>query len=271
MFLENIIGTSSKVKILRTLSDINTGFSIKELENETGLSRGILHREVTRLKNEGVLLEIKSKGKLKAYRLNLDNQYSQLISKLVDLEKVRNRQNKVILRTWNILESIVDFIVNKKINVVSIMLFGSQARGAATVTSDIDLLFIMKDKNKKDEDLIYGVCSHYSKKMDVKINLVIMSLNQFTDESKRKTKFFDEINKGKIEIYGHSMDIGSELPYDLEEILDFISNNKNVTFKDISEKFAITKNTAKNRINKLQDMGLINLNKKNKLVIFRNG
>jgi len=203
MFLENVIGSSSKVKILRTLSEINIGFSIKELENETGLSRGIIHREVTRLKKEDVLIEIRSKGKLKAYKLNLDSQYSQLITKLVDLEKVKDRENKVILRTWNILEFIVDFTVNKKISVVSIMLFGSQARGAATVTSDIDLLFVLNNPNKDDEDKIYNICSHYSKKMEASINPVIMNLKQFEDESKRKTKFIDEINKSRIEIYGH--------------------------------------------------------------------
>jgi len=203
MFLENVIGSSSKVKILRTLSEINIGFSIKELENETGLSRGIIHREVTRLKKEDVLIEIRSKGKLKAYKLNLDSQYSQLITKLVDLEKVKDRENKVILRTWNILEFIVDFTVNKKISVLSIMLFGSQARGAATVTSDIDLLFVLNNPNKDDEDKIYNICSHYSKKMEASINPVIMNLKQFEDESKRKTKFIDEINKSRIEIYGH--------------------------------------------------------------------
>ena len=55
--------------------------------------------------------------------------------------------------------------------------------------------------NKKDEDKIYWVCSHYSKKIEASINPVIMTLKQFKDE--RKTKFIDEINKSRIEIYGH--------------------------------------------------------------------
>lgn len=195
-----MLGAVSKVKILRTLSEINTGFSIEQLEKETGLSRGIIHREVTRLKGEGILLEIKSRGKLKVYKLNLDNQYSQVITKLIDLEKVKDRQNKVLLRTWNIVESIVDFVANKRLNVVSITLFGSQARGSASVASDIDLLFITG--SNKDENKIYEACSYYSKKMVIKINPIIMDSDQYKKELKKKTNFIDEVNKGGIDIYG---------------------------------------------------------------------
>lgn len=62
-----------------------------------------------------------------------------------------------------------------------------------------------------------------------------------------------------------------ELTDDLQEIIDFIINqksiNKTVSFKEVTRKFNITKSTARRRINKLQALNLVNVRKNGRLKI----
>ena len=57
-----------------------------------------------------------------------------------------------------------------------------------------------------------------------------------------------------------------ELTKDLQEIVDFIGDQKNinqiVSFKDIAKRFNITRSTARKRINSLQYTGLLDIKKK---------
>ena len=203
VFADNLLGTSSKIKILRTLSETNTAYTIAELENETGLSRGIVHREVTRLSKKGVLFDIKSVGKERAYRINMDNPYSQLISDFFSLEKKMERKNKVILKVWNILESVVAYVMVGKLDIVSVMLFGSHVRGMATPRSDIDILIVAKKDYSFFKDKLSRLFKRYESKLKAKINPVYMSLEIYNNEQRIKTHFINEINKGNIELYGN--------------------------------------------------------------------
>ena len=114
MFIETLFGTSSSVKILRTLSEIPTAFTIEELQKETGLSRGIVHKTIKRLLNEGVIVEIESKGKLRTFRLNVNHGYYTRLTGLFLFEKQVYRRNVVLLNVWNNLESLVSSITTKK-------------------------------------------------------------------------------------------------------------------------------------------------------------
>ena len=165
MFIENIIGTESKVKIIRTLLEINTGFTLTDLEKETGLSRGIIHKEVKRLLQLHVIIEVQKQGKLTFYKINLENQYVQILAKLFDLEKLQERKNKTPLPTWNFLSLITNKLLTKNLPIKHIVLYGSTARGTSTIHSDIDLLIITQDGFKKRE-IIQKVINEERKKKD---------------------------------------------------------------------------------------------------------
>ena len=203
MFVENILGAASRVKILRTLTEIASGFTLSELEKETGLSRGIIHKEVKRLVKQGVIVAIESKGKLKAYRINTDHQHYSQISQLFETEKISDRRKVVILAVWNVLEAMVSAIADndKKRNVFLIKLFGSHARGTAAITSDIDLLVVMHEKNSDQETTVLEMCEKYGKKINVNINPVFMTSERYAEEFNKKTAFMDQINRGSIDLY----------------------------------------------------------------------
>ena len=202
MFINNLMGTSSKIKILRTLTEFNTAFTLKELENETLLSRGIVHRETTRLAKDNFIFEIKTVGKEKAYRINMENPYTQKAVELFSIEKIRDRKNSVILKIWNALESIVSYVLVKKLEVISIMLFGSHARGMATPRSDIDILIVTISDYENVQNKLTPIFEKYEKKLMAKINPVYMTRERYLKEQTEKTNFIIEINKGNILLFG---------------------------------------------------------------------
>jgi len=201
MFVDSFLGASSKIKILRTLSETNTAYSILQLQHETGLSRGIIHREVTRLSKGGILFILDSHGKEKAYRINMDNSYSQRISDIFSLEKSKERKNKVILKIWNILESVVDYVIVKRLEIASIILFGSHVRGMATPKSDVDILIVTAKYSDFSRDTLMRLFEKYERKLMMKINPVFIDINRYMEEQNSKTRFMDEINKGNIILY----------------------------------------------------------------------
>ncbi len=206
MFIETLLGAASRVKILRTLTEVTTGFTLSELEKETGLSRGIVHKEVKRLVGEKVVAEVESKGKLKVYRINVNHNHCKNLFSLFAMEKLIDRRNVVILAVWNILESVVSEIADKKKadkggNIQSVKLFGSHARGTAAITSDIDLLVILKGKSPEAENAVLTSCEKYGKKIKTKINPAFMTSEQYAHELAVKTAFIDQINRGSIDLY----------------------------------------------------------------------
>lgn len=201
MFINTILGASSKIKILRTLSETNTAFNILELQKETGLSRGIIHREVIRLTKEKMLHAIETGGKEKAYRISMDNPYSQKISDIFSLEKYQERKNKVILKIWNVLESMVDYAIVKKLEIAYIILFGSHVRGMATPKSDMDILIVSGKYPDLTKDTLTQLFTKYERKLGIEIHPVFMELKRYMQEQNSNTSFAEEINKGSIILY----------------------------------------------------------------------
>lgn len=201
MFIENVLGTSSKVKILRTLIEVSTGFTLLELQKETGLSRGIVHKDIREFVRRGIIKEIKSLGKQKAYRISIEHPYYAQLINLFQTEKQTDRRNVVILAVWNILESLVSTITDKNSNIHSIKLFGSHARGTAAITSDIDVLILLLERNAEQETTIITKCDEHGNKIGIKINPVFIKAAKYADEFNKGTQLTDQISRGSIDLY----------------------------------------------------------------------
>ena len=202
MFIEDILGTESKIKILRTLAETNSSLSLEDLEKETKISRGILHKEVKRLETNKMIIGIKGRGKLKFYRLNLDNEYCSLIVRTFETEKIKERKNKILLATWNLLQLITKGIsLEYKEKIRALILFGSTARGTSSLYSDIDLLAIISIDARRDK--LQDIIDNVQSKIKNKINLNVMTVDEFKEAQDKKTTFVMEINKDGIDLYNH--------------------------------------------------------------------
>src|SRR3989344_2136735 len=198
MFIENLLGSRAKVKVLRVLSEARTAYSLKGLKAETELSLSIVHRSAEELAVEGILLRIKGTGKERLYKFDTDSPFAAAIFELFKTEKTRQRKEIIFMHTWSVLEDVVSKIRDKS-NLV--ILFGSQARGDATLDSDIDILIIPKNlKDFKDnKNQILDIIRKINAKN--KINPTLLELESFNQEAKDNTLFYRNIKKDGIILY----------------------------------------------------------------------
>ena len=212
MFIENLLGSKAKVKILRVLSESRAAFSLQNLKNETELSLGIIHEAVQNLAGEKILLKIKGTRKERLFKFNTENPFAHNIFELFKIEKTWQRKEIVFLHTWNVLESAVSKIKEKS---SLIILFGSQARGDAVLRSDIDLLVIPKDSQEEILDALRKVKSRN------KLNPTIVSLEAFKSDIKNNTLFYKNIKSDSIILH-----IDPEIKKDIIKFLEDIQYEK---------------------------------------------
>jgi len=208
MFIENLIGSKAKVKLLRVLSESRAAYSLKNLRDETGLSLSIVHKSAEELAEEGILLRIKGTGKERMYKFDTDSPFAAAIFELFRTEKTRQRKEIIFMHTWSVLEDIVSKIKKKS---DLIILFGSQARGDATLNSDIDLLVIPKSSQQEILDSIRELQAKN------RINPTLLNLAAFNEEIKNNTLFYKNIKKDSIMLH-----INPKIKKDIVQFLEDI-------------------------------------------------
>ncbi len=205
MFLETILGSKAKVKILRVLVEIRTAFTLQELKKETELSIGIIHQSLQDLTQEGIVHKIKGTKKERLFKFNTNHPLAHHLFEQFKIEKTIQRKEVILLHTWNVLENTVAKLKEKSL---LILLFGSQARGDATLRSDIDLLIIPKNSSSEVTAALQDVKSKNT------INPSILSIATFREEMKKNTLFFKNIKSDAIILY-----VDPKTPSELHQFL----------------------------------------------------
>lgn len=214
MFIENLIGSKAKVKILRVLSELRTAYSLLDLKAETELSLSIVHKACEELVEEGILEKIKGKRKEKLYKFNPDSPFAGPLFEIFKIEKTRHRKEVVMLKIWSILEILLAKIKNK---IFLMVLFGSQATGRATLDSDIDVLIVPKKHEfikaiSSSMEEIMGVGD--KRKINNKFSPTFLNLETFKSDMKNNTLFYRNLKSDGILFF-----VDDEIK---EEIIDFL-------------------------------------------------
>lgn len=217
MFIENLIGSKAKVKILRVLSELRTAYPLAVLKAETGLSLSIVHKACEELVEEKVLEKIKGKRKERLYKFNPDGLFAGPLFEIFKTEKTRHRKEVVMLKIWSILEMLLAKIKNK---VLLMVLFGSQATGRATLDSDIDVLII-----PKKQEFIHDIASGMEEVVGIgdkiktinKFSPTFLDLETFKSDMKNNTLFYRNLKSDGILLYVDD-DIKEEINAFLNEI-----------------------------------------------------
>ncbi len=135
----DVLHQESQVRVLRFLMKSRTEYSGREIARMVGLSAPSTHEALKKLHDRG-LVYFRGVSKMHLYKVNEDNYLvKNVFAPLFKAEKsVPNEINKLIKR---MLTS-----DKKKDRIVSLVVFGSRARGDETLFSDLDLCVIIKDK-----------------------------------------------------------------------------------------------------------------------------
>ena len=167
-------------------------FTINEIATSLKEYYSFVHRSVNKLINDSVVTKEKA-GKSYLCSINLGNEKTIALVNLSEIEKKNefynsNKELKIILE---------DFVksIESAVNSISIVLFGSYAKGTATKESDIDILLISKTKTGIDKTT-KDVYAKYGKE----INAVVMASKDFKRQKDRA--LIKEVIKDHYVLYG---------------------------------------------------------------------
>lgn len=194
--LDDIFGQYSKVRILRFLVNVQTQLNGREIAKNTGLSHVKVHTAMKDLNRHGIV-HMRSMGKSLVYWLNEDH---FLIKEII--RPAFEKEN-------DIFEHITGIIVKKikSVRLLSVILFGSFAKGGASADSDIDMAIICS--SVKNKSLVMQELSEAEKKITALFGNhlagVLFGIDEFQKKFKRGDRFLKEIARtGKV-IYGKSI------------------------------------------------------------------
>ncbi|MDB4949340.1 MAG: hypothetical protein JWM27_1989 [Gemmatimonadetes bacterium] len=138
--LNAILGSVTKVQILRALLPLTSPASGRETQRLAGIrSKGALQSALNDLSDLGILRREQTRGS-HLYRINHRHELYAPLATLFEAEATRMQRLRTMLHaaiSENGLEGLV----------VSIILYGSNARGSARPASDADLLVLAGDES----------------------------------------------------------------------------------------------------------------------------
>lgn len=192
-YLEEVIGSKVKVKILRVMFKFPTKiFTGRELAKQI---EDVSHMAVSNsLKSLISMNIIKQEAHGNSQLLSL-NKESYLFGILGDLFYHENNTLN------NLIKKLRDLLKNYK-KEATIVLFGSVVKKTESFNSDIDLLVITKHK-KDIESKINGLQSVISKEFGNALSPYFMGLKEF--KNKKNSRFINEIKKNHIIILGDKL------------------------------------------------------------------
>jgi predicted nucleotidyltransferase len=166
MSLQKVLSSSTKLQVLRVLSDGKRALSPQELERETTKNISVIYDTVRKLHEENILTSIKE-GKKNYYRLNREN---KIAGQLVNLFKAESKEyglEELPPHLANLVFEVTDELGRNVDGIQAAILFGSVARGDFTPESDVDLYIVLEESNLEKEDQIYDVIEQFDREFSI--------------------------------------------------------------------------------------------------------
>lgn len=220
------------VKKLESRMDVLNAFfpgigeecTIKQVMNKVGLSYQPIYKYLDELGRRG-LLRHEKKGNAHFYALNLQNEE---VKKQIELMELKRRQEFLQKSEFGeLLKRLVERVsTGLSPHLLSILLFGSVARGKHAKLSDIDVFIIVSsDDDAKTKTLMKeaeNICVTVGYEFNRTVSPVTVPVSEFREMiGKRQQEFARNLLKDTIVLYG-------EGPY-YDEVIRYMGELKKWT------------------------------------------
>lgn len=181
--------------------DVHAQFTINEIATKTNISYSYVYRQIEALRDKGIVI-VNQRSNRKYCRPNYEN--TEVKTSLV---RISNQMAETFLKKrakiFLVVEKLLSVLPKKTdFNLLSVVLFGSLAKGTDLTKSDIDLFILVPSKKKYDE-IIDMECAALSKGFDIEVNPIVSEpANLLTMLKDREHNVAKEILKNKIILFG---------------------------------------------------------------------
>lgn len=191
--LDDILSSRAKVAALRVVCASSVPLSGREIARRAHIDPGHASRVLRELAASGVLLS-RDMGRVAAYELDhLDSPLAQRVRALFAGEKERYHE-------------IVDELKTTVPGVLSVVLFGSEARGEAKPSSDTDLLIVVERKTEQIDAMISEACLRISERHVLALSWHIADLADLQRWEKAGNPFWREVLADGVRLTGQSLE-----------------------------------------------------------------
>jgi predicted nucleotidyltransferase len=195
-------------KVILTLKmmsrDLGRWYYTRELASLSKVSVGTVSTEFRKLVKEG-LVEQKTEGQEKYYKLNLKNPRTRKLCELFEADKKEEFYKKNRRLSW-VLEDFVKRVSEFIPEVQSLILFGSFASGEATPKSDVDILALVSDCKEEEFKRLMNsldkLASEVGGRHPFRLAPVVMMMRDFEEGIKGKKRIAIDVLKDGIVVFG---------------------------------------------------------------------
>ncbi|MBI4371210.1 MAG: nucleotidyltransferase domain-containing protein [Elusimicrobia bacterium] len=189
----------SQTRVLRFLWSSRSEWSGREIARQTGLSAPACHETLKKLDARG-LVQFRRISNLHLYTINPENYLVQnVFARIFEAEAAMPEQILTVIK-----KTLAD---HRSSDVISIVLFGSMARGTERIGSDIDLLIVVPTKEdlKKLEPRIEKLRALLFRRFSAPLSPYIQTPAELKRKHRQKLPLIQEILKDGRTVYGKDL------------------------------------------------------------------
>lgn len=166
--LQDILSSGAKVAVLRVLCASPAAFSVREIARRAGIAPGHASRVLADLAASG-LLTAHDHGSAKTYEI-CDSQ-APIIDALRALFWAESERYR----------SVIDGLYRAHDAIVSLVLFGSEARGDTRPGSDSDVLVVVESETERIREALVDKCLELSVEQNTAISWILADLERVAE------------------------------------------------------------------------------------------
>lgn len=186
--LTRLLMKHKRLKVLNTLlENKETGFTISELSQKSGVGYKTTHGLVGKLEKFGII-DVEQKGGSKIVNLNPASPYIEVLEKLGSIDSQPLRE---------VAEQYAQEVKEEFSEIDSVILFGSVLHGLPTEESDIDILILVdSDADQEEiEDVAWTIRDRYEREENVNLSPIVMSKKKFELNAENREPFESKVKE----------------------------------------------------------------------------
>lgn len=195
--LDAAIGSAAKVRILRALLPLTSFVSGNEARMLAGIrSKSGMRAALSDLTNLGIL-ERSQTRRIQLFRINRNHDLVEPLTTLFQAEAER------ISRLGQALQGILDGGA-VRMHTLSIILFGSNARGDARPESDVDLLVVAGEENSVErvQDVLIAATTDLQRRFGLRIAPYVLARDRVQERFRDGDPLMQNIHSQGRTLYG---------------------------------------------------------------------
>lgn len=195
--LDDILSSAAKVAVLRVLADSGVPVTGREVGRRAGVAPGHVSRVLRELLGAGVL-DARVYGRTMAYALKAEDH--PLVAELRRLFGAEADRSQAVRRT--LCSLVPEDLEEGEREVLSVVLFGSEARGKAKAGSDTDVLFIVRRRDPDLERRIADLCDRLYREYRAPVEPLVTDLAEVREWKESGNPFWKNVQAEGLRLAG---------------------------------------------------------------------